>query len=290
MPAKPSVDPSRLKAHVVKLAEELAPRDYTHPDNLNRVAAYIKAELEATTKNVSEQPFTARGNTYKNIIAVFGPETEERIVIGAHYDTCGPLPGADDNASGVAGLIELARLLGERPPAMMVELVAYTLEEPPFFRTPKMGSAVHAKSLKASNKKVRAMLSIEMIGYFSDEAKSQNFPTFLLKPFYPSKGNFISVVGRFGQGDLIRKVKDSMKAASPLPVESLLGPKFIEGVDFSDHLNYWEEGYPAAMITDTAFFRNQNYHTPQDTADTLDYQRMSLVVLGLYAAVQELAK
>jgi hypothetical protein len=124
------------------------------------------------------------------------------------------------------------------------------------------------------------MLSLDMIGYFSDVANSQSFPTFLLRPFYPNKGNFISIIGRLGQGKLIKAVKEAMDAASPLAVESLVGPRFIEGIDFSDHLNYWEEGYPAAMITDTAFLRNQNYHTEQDTADTLDYQRMSLVVLG----------
>jgi Peptidase family M28 len=290
MPSKPLIDPSKLQAHVIKLSQELGPRDYKHPENLDRVAAYIKQELITAKGEVSEQPFTARGNTYKNIIATFGPKTEERVVVGAHYDSCGPIPGADDNASGIAGLLELAKLLGKTPPNTMVELVAYTLEEPPFFRTQKMGSAIHAQSLKATNTKVRAMLSIEMIGYFSDEPNSQSFPTFLLKPFYPSKGNFISVIGRLGQGKLIKIVKDAMLTASPLPVESLVGPRFIEGIDFSDHLNYWEEGYPAAMITDTAFLRNPNYHTEKDTADTLDYQKMSLVVLGIYAAVLELAK
>jgi Zn-dependent M28 family amino/carboxypeptidase len=290
MPQKPSVDPSQLQAHVIKLSEELGPRDYKHPENLDRVAAYIKQEFISAKGEVSEQAFTAQTKTYKNVIATFGPKTEERVIVGAHYDTCGPMPGADDNASGIAGLIELAKLLGKTPPNITVELVAYTLDEPPFFRTQKMGSAIHAQSLKAANAKVRAMLSIEMIGYFSDAPNSQNFPTFLLKPFYPSKGNFISIVGRLGQGKLTKKVRDAMAEATPLPVETLLGPRFIEGIDFSDHLNYWEEGYPAAMITDTAFFRNQNYHTAQDTADTLDYQRMSLVVLGLYAAVNELAK
>ena len=290
MPNKPSVDPSKLQTHVIKLSQELGPRDYKHPENLDRVAAYIKQELIAAKGEVSEQPFTARGNTYKNILATFGPKTEERVVVGAHYDSCGPMSGADDNASGIAGLLELAKLLGKAPPNVMVELVAYTLEEPPFFRTQKMGSAIHAQSLKAANVKVRAMLSIEMIGYFSDEPNSQSFPTFLLKPFYPSKGNFIAVIGRLGQGKLIKTIKDAMTTASPLPVESLVGPRFIEGLDFSDHLNYWEEGYPAAMITDTAFLRNPNYHTEKDTTDTLDYQKMSLVVLGIYAAVIELAK
>jgi len=159
-----TVDPARLEAHVRKLSVELGPRDESHIENLDRVAAYIKNEFSQTTALVSEQPYRVQGKSYRNVIAQYGPESEERIIVGAHYDTAGPLPGADDNASGVAGLIELARLLGRQPPPLRVELVAFTLEEPPYFRTTGMGSSVHAESLRQQQMRVRAMFSLEMIG------------------------------------------------------------------------------------------------------------------------------
>jgi Zn-dependent M28 family amino/carboxypeptidase len=190
----------------------------------------------------------------------------------------------------VAGLIELANLLGRSSPPMKVELVAYTLEEPPFFRSEYMGSAVHARSLKRAGVSVRAMFSLEMIGYFSDDEGSQHFPNPLLRLFYPTKGNFISVIGKLGQGLLVRKIKGAMKGASSLPVYSINAPRSIPGVDFSDHMNYWDAGYPAVMVTDTAFYRNPHYHMAEDTAEKLDYGRMAQVVEGVYAAVIELAQ
>ena len=292
--AKPNsartVDPARLEAHVRKLSVELSPRDVGHLENLDRTAAYIVDQLKQTGAAVSEQPYRVEGNSYRNVIARFGPETSERIVVGAHYDSAGPLPGADDNASGVAGLLELARLLGSQPPQLRVELVAFCTEEPPYFRTTGMGSSVHAISLRTANVKVKAMLSLEMIGYFSDTHGSQHFPVGLLGALYPSTGNFISVVGRVSDGLLVRQVKRAMSNAAPLPVRSINAPSFIPGVDFSDQLNYWEAGYGAVMITDTAFYRNRNYHTEQDTAEKLDYKRMAMVVEGVYAAVTEIAK
>jgi Zn-dependent M28 family amino/carboxypeptidase len=224
------------------------------------------------------------------VIAHFGPETEERIVVGAHYDTAGPLPGADDNASGVAGLIELARLFARQQPPLRVELVAFSLEEPPYFRTTGMGSSVHAQSLRQQNVRVRAMFSLEMIGCFLDTPNSQLFPIGVLSALYPSTGNFIAVVGRLGDVLLVRRTKAAMRNAAPLPVYSINAPRFVPGVDFSDHMSYWEAGYSAVMITDTAFFRNRNYHTAEDTAEKLDYKRMAMVVEGVYAAVSDLAR
>jgi Zn-dependent M28 family amino/carboxypeptidase len=286
---RPPVDVARLEAHVRLLSETFAPRDYNHPENLDRVAAYLRKEFErANAAVVSEQPFESRGQTYRNVIASFGPRTNELIVVGAHYDTAGALPGADDNASGVAGLIELAYLFGRTPPAVRVELVAFALEEPPYFRSPLMGSAVHAASLKSQGFAVRAMLSLEMIGYFSDQPDSQQYPLSVLKAFYPTQGNFIAVVGKIDQGRVVRRVKGAMMEASPLPVYSINAPRSIPGVDFSDHLNYWNEGYDALMITDTAFYRNPHYHTSTDTPDILDYRRMAIVVQGVYAAVLSL--
>jgi Zn-dependent M28 family amino/carboxypeptidase len=285
-----TVDPSRLQSHVRKLSVELAPRDESHIENLDRVAAYIKNEFSQTTAVVSEQAYRVQGNSYRNVIAQFGPESAERIVVGAHYDTAGPLPGADDNASGVAGLIELARLLGAQQLPVRVELVAFSLEEPPYFRTTGMGSSVHAESLRKQGVRVKAMFSLEMIGCFSDAPNSQHFPVAILSALYPSTGNFISVVGRFSDWSLVRRTKAAMRNASPLPVYSINAPTSIPGVDFSDQMNYWHAGYNAVMITDTAFYRNRNYHTAQDTEEKLDYKRMAMVVEGVYAAVVELAR
>lgn len=284
-----SVDPQRLKGHVSMLAQTLAPRDHSHPRNLDRVAAYVQREFEMAGGVVSQQPFQVRGMTYRNVRAFFGPDTRERVVIGAHYDAAGPLPGADDNASGVAGLIELARLLGRSsqrtPLKTSVELVAFTLEEPPFFATPHMGSAVHAAALKREKVPVRLMLSLEMIGYFSDAPNSQRYPVAAMELIYPSVGNFIGVVGKAGQGAAVKRIKKAMQGASSLPVHSINAPPALPGIDLSDHRNYWNVGYEAAMITDTSFFRNPAYHTAQDTADTLDYERMAMVVEGVYAVV-----
>jgi hypothetical protein len=285
-----SVNPGRLEAHVRVLSERLTPRTEARPENLDGAAAYIRQEFERARGRVSEQPYQVGNSTYRNVVALFGPETAERIVVGAHYDAAGARPGADDNASGVAGLIELAYLLGGNDLPIKVELVAYTLEEPPFFRSKYMGSYIHARSLKKDGAPVRAMFSLEMIGYFSDAEGSQHFPTPILRLFYPTKGNFISVVGKMGQGLLVRRIKGAMKGASSLPVYSINAPRSIPGIDFSDHMNYWDAGYPAVMVTDTAFYRNPNYHTVADTAEKLDYNRMAQVVEGVYQAVRELGR
>jgi len=285
-----TVDPARLEAHVRKLSIDFSPRDVGNLENLDRVSAYISAELSQAGGSVSEQSYRVENRSFRNVIARFGPDTPERIVVGAHYDAAGPLPGADDNASGVGGLIELARLLGAQAPSMRIDLVAFSTEEPPYFGTTGMGSSVHAQSLQKENVRVRAMLSLEMIGYFSDASGSQHFPAGILSAFYPSTGNFIGVVGRVSDGLLARRVKSAMSGAAPLPVYSISAPSIVPGVDFSDQLNYWRAGYKGLMITDTAFYRNLNYHTARDTPEKLDYKRMAMVVEGVYAAVTELSR
>jgi hypothetical protein len=284
------VSPLRLETHVRMLTETFFPRDAYHPENLLRAADYIRSEFHRARGNVSDQCYEIRQKTYCNIIARFGPDTEERIVVGAHYDAFGELPGADDNASGVAGLIELAHLLAQSAPSVQVELVAYTLEELPHFGTQTTGSAVHANSLRRKGVPVRLMISLEMIGYFNDAEESQRFPFSLLKLFYPSKGNFILVVGNLSQWRMTRSVRRTMDAATSLPVYSINAPTFVPGVDFSDHRYYWQAGYRAVMITDTAFYRNPNYHTAKDTPDTLDYQRMAAVVEAVFSAILALAR
>jgi hypothetical protein len=255
--------------------------------SMDRAAAYILGEFRKTGFEATTQEFSVGKKKYRNIICRFGPAGADRVIIGAHYDVCYDQPGADDNASGVAGLLELARLFGSEKPALKhrFELVAYALEEPPYFKTDFMGSAVHAKSVFESGAKVRAVVCLEMIGFFSDLPGSQRFPNYLLRVLYPSRGNYIAIVGKLWQRKLVRDMKTGMIKGSALGVRSVNSPVFLPGVDFSDHLNYWKYGYEAVMVTDTSFYRNPNYHQKSDTADTLDYSRMSEVVKGLYCAV-----
>jgi Zn-dependent M28 family amino/carboxypeptidase len=286
----PHVSPERLQTHVRELATTYSPRDWTDPENLDRAAAYISNEFKSAGARVEEQKFVVDSQNYKNIIASFGPETSERVIVGAHYDTCGGRPGADDNASGIAGLIELAHLLGKSKLNTRVDLVAYTLEEPPFFRTEQMGSAVHAASLKEKNVPVRAMICLEMIGFFTDNSDSQAYPIFALRALYPDRANFIALVGTFDDVKLVRRVKRAMLSANDLPMRSINAPRSLTGVDFSDHLNYWKQDYPAVMVSDTAFYRNRRYHERDDTPDTLDYAKMAQVVEQVYAGVVDLAE
>ena len=277
--------PEILYKHVQQLSLGLAPRSH-NVDELNFSAEYIdKVFSTFPSARVTSLPFDVWGIEYRNVLASFGPQHGTRIIIGAHYDSHDGLPGADDNASGVAGLLELARMLdGEKLP-MRVDLIAYALEEMPSFRTDDMGSAHHAVQLKKDGVEVELMISLEMIGYFDDTAGSQNYPLPLLNWIYPDRGNYIAVVGNLSQVAEVRRVKKALIASSDIPVESINAPIFIPGIDFSDHLNFWYEGYPAVMITDTADNRNRAYHTPQDTPEGLDYKRMGEVVNGVYGLV-----
>lgn len=284
-----SVDSSYLETHTRMLSETFVPRDFTHPENLNAAASYILAEFEKTSGRVEEQPYVANGVTYKNVILELGPslaDSDGLIVLGAHYDAFDVYPAADDNASGVAGLLELSRLLDGADLNKTVQFVAYTLEEPPFFRTQNMGSFYHATSLASLNIPIDLMISIEMIGYFSDKPDSQRYPIRVIGWVYPTTGDFVGVIGRFNQGGLVRDVKQGMLTGSDLPVQAIAAPpNLVPGIDFSDHLNYWNYDYPAVMVTDTAFNRNFAYHTAEDTADRLDYERMGKVVQGIYEVV-----
>lgn len=281
----PAAAPQRLLHDVRHLSTRFDGRSVDHPGALEGAAEYVQTRLGQLGLAVESQRFDAGGRSYRNLIVRLGPETADVIVIGAHYDVFGNNPGADDNASGVAGLIELARLLNGRVLARRVELVAYTNEEPPYFRTPFMGSAIHAAGLRSAGKHVPLMLSLECIGYFSDAPGSQAHPSRLLEAIYPTTGNFIALVGFYQDGAMARSVKAAMKGASDLPVHSINAPGFIAGVDFSDHLNYAREGFVGMMVTDTAFYRNKAYHTREDTWDRLDYLRMAKVVDAVAAAV-----
>ena len=284
-----SIDPNRIKKDVVALCSTTEHRNARNIESLNEAASYIADEWLKIGLAVDTQEYLVEGQVFKNLICSFGPEDGERIIVGAHYDVCEAQAGADDNASGTAGILELARLLKKNQPELTyrIDLVAYTLEEPPYFRTKYMGSAVHAKYLHDNKIVVKAMICLEMIGYFSEEKGSQDYPIGLLKLFYPNTGDYISVVSKFGNGNssLTRKVKKGIKQGSTIDVTSVNAPAKMQGIDFSDHLNYWKYDYPAVMITNTAFYRNKNYHKPTDLPETLNYTKMAEVIKGVYYVI-----
>jgi hypothetical protein len=283
-------DSTRLRAHVVALAGSNVPRNAAHAENLDRASEYVRDQFRAGGIAAEFQTFLVEHRPFRNVVAHVGPEGGARVVVGAHYDAASAGIGADDDASGVAGLLELARLLHDDDLRLRVDLVAFTLEEPPYFRTHSMGSFVHAQELKKSGVEVRAMIGLEMIGFFRDEEGSQDYPLRGMNWIYPSRGDFIAVVGSLSQSSLVRRVKRAMAESSPLPVWSMNAPRLLPGIDFSDHVNYWDAGFDAVMVTDTAFYRNRNYHEATDTPETLDHARMAFVVDGVRAAVRLLAR
>ncbi len=283
------VNYERMQTTVRRLSEEFHPRSLRDTHNLAATVAYMKHHFERAGGVTELQEYeVSKGDYYQNLRCFFGDRDGPRLIIGAHYDGCGNTPGADDNASGIAGLIELAYLIGKNPGFGNVELVAYTLEEPPYFGSKYMGSYIHAQSLAEEGVSVLGVVVLEMIGYFTDEASSQDYPALMFKLFYPSRGNFIAVVGNMKQRSFTKNVKLGMKGATDLPVYSLNGPAKVPGIDLSDHRNYWPHGYDAVMVTDTAFYRNKAYHTADDTWDRLNYSKMGKVILGVYSAAERL--
>ncbi|MCK4345415.1 MAG: M28 family peptidase [Bacteroidales bacterium] len=263
------------------------PRNYRNPDSLNEIAGYIHDELARLDCKVKFQPYQVQGIEYKNVIASFGEGPGKRIIVGAHYDVYGDYPGADDNASAVAGLLETARLLNRNNAKLKspVDFVAYTLEEPPFFDTEFMGSAIHARFLHDNNTTIKLMICFEMIGYYSDQPNSQGFPLPGLSLMYPDKGNFIAVVGKFSQRKIVKRVKQLMKKYSEIDVYPVAIPFLDALAGLSDQKSYWKYNYPAVMINDTSFFRNPNYHSETDTIDTLNFEKMGEVVKGVYGTI-----
>lgn len=303
VPSAPvNVDPVRLEMHVKRLSVDFFPRSHDQASNLDRASRYIAEQFQMAGAEVTLQKASVLGVAYSNVVARFGPPSGPLLVIGAHYDSNAHTghgnaassafsldthtPGADDNASGVAGLIELARMLGQTNQSRSIEIVAYTLEEAPHFRSEHMGSVWHARALKAAGRDVRLMLSLEMIGFFRDAPGSQAYPFPGMSYLYSDRGNFIALVGKFGNFRQTRRVKSLMTGATNLPIYSINAPPFVPGIDLSDHRSYWDEGFPAFMVTDTAFYRNPHYHQAGDTYDTLDYRRMAEVVKAVYALTQ----
>jgi Zn-dependent M28 family amino/carboxypeptidase len=277
----------RLEAHVRTLAA--MKRGWDSP-GLEAAARYIEQTLKNAGLRTRSHPFKAQEKSFRNIIAELGPADAPLVVIGAHYDSFGSRPGADDNASGVAAMIELASRLELRAKtlAFRYQMVAWTLEEPPMYDTVKMGSYVHAAHLKKTGAKVRLAISLEMLGYYSDQPNSQSFPIPEMTKLYPTTGNFIALVGRPADRAFAEVLKASFLKTQLIPTETVLAPVQMEGIDFSDHRSFWHHGYDALMITDTSFYRNSNYHKITDTPDTLDYARMSAVVRSLDQALMML--
>lgn len=281
-----------LYRHVDFLTGITPARNYRNMNSLNNVADYIYSELGEYGCRTEEQTYTVDGDIYRNIIGSIGPKEAPRIIVGAHYDVVGDQPGADDNASAVAGLLETAWLLAplDQQLSKRIDFVAYTLEEPPFFGSSSMGSAVHADSLKESGVEVEFMVCYEMIGYFSDEPGSQTFPSMMPEVTNTDVGDFIIVVGIERFSELSGKIAGHMRQNTDIRVESLNFPSPHGIVGLSDHSCYWRNGYPAVMLTDTSFLRNPNYHQETDTIDTLDFQRMASVITGMAGALRDIAK
>lgn len=279
------VDTNSVKTHLQNILNTPTARNYLNTASLNQVADYIKKEFAKYSASITEQVYEVDGRKYKNIICSFDTIHFERLIIGAHYDVCDNQPGADDNASGIVGLLELAKLFQNQKLKYRIDVVAYTLEEPIYFKTENMGSYVHAKYLYDNHIKVKGMIALEMIGYFKDTKNSQHYPLKILKPFYGNKGDFITVVQKFGNGSFPNKYKRKMKHHATIKTKSFKAPASLPGISWSDHLNYWKFGFSALMITDTSYLRNENYHQKTDTIETLDLVRMCKVIESVYKAV-----
>jgi Zn-dependent M28 family amino/carboxypeptidase len=278
---------SNLKRTVEYLSFYIGVRDSDYYDKLSAAADFITNKFKELDYDVSFNMYENEGKFYKNIIAEKNHKDDQKvIIIGAHYDTYDN-PGADDNASGVAGLLELARTLKEIAPDKNIRFIAFVNEEPPFFKTKLMGSWVYVEHIHKNKEEIKAAIILESIGYYSDEKGSQSYPP-VLGFFYPDKGDFIAVIGNWRSKGLVKKIKKIFKKKVSLPVESLIAPKFIEHASFSDHWSFWEHGYTAVMITDTALMRNPNYHRETDTPETLDYEKMKEVVKGVKDIIKEL--
>ncbi len=280
-----------LQRHVEALARDIGVRsDETYP-NVQRAASYIERRLKDLGYTVTSQEYTARNHSYRNIEATLSGvpgHAHEVVILGAHYDTAEGAPGADDNASGVAGVLELARIFAQEHQPRTIRFVFFPNEEPPSFPTADMGSRQYATAARARNDQIVAMLSIESIGYYDMDKGSQRYP-FPLNLAYPNVGDFIGFVSNLRSRSLLHRAIGAFRAHATLPTQGAAAPAWVPGVWWSDHWSFWRVGYPAIMITDTAPYRNPFYHTPQDTPDKLDYDRMARVVHGLTHVVRALA-
>jgi len=278
-------DTSHLRRSLELIINTPGPRTYNNVDILDTVAERIRNEFQKNTDRVSFQNYAVEEKQYKNVIASFGPEEGERIIVGAHYDVCGNQDGADDNASGVAGILELAKLLKDKTSKYRIDLVAYTLEKPPYFDSKQMGSYIHAKSLHDAHVSIKGMISLEMIGYYSENENSQDYPIGFMKWIYGNKGNYITIVQKSFCGAFAKQFKELSFENNSIPTKAFRAPSFLGGISLSDHKNYWKFGYSAVMVTNTAFYRNHNYHEETDKLATLDISKMGQTIDGVYRSL-----
>jgi len=283
-----------LKADVHTLAETIGRRNvYSRYEALCATADTIERSLTNTGYQVRRQGYEIdwlKGRPCYNLeVEIRGTDhPNDIVVIGAHYDSEEFTSGANDNASGVAAMLALARAFAGAQPERTLRFVAFVNEEPPFFWTRNMGSLVYARQCRARNERIVAMLSLETLGYYSDEPGSQRYPIPLLGRIYPTTGNFVGVVGNIRSRSLVRSAVNSFRRAALCPAEAAFLPAWVTGVGWSDHWSFWRQGYPAIMVTDTALFRYRWYHTPDDTPNKLNYERMTLAVEGLKTVIADL--
>ncbi|WP_238987008.1 M28 family peptidase [Lyngbya aestuarii] len=278
-----------LERDVKILAQEIGERNYLNPANLKASADFLETEFLGCGYQVQRQAYQVNDQTFENLaVEIKGSDhPDEIIVIGGHYDSVGGCPGANDNGSGAAAVLELARLFAPKKPARTLRFVEFVNEEPPFAMTENMGSLVYARYCKQSQDNIVGMLSLETMGYYSEELGSQRFP-FPLGNFYPSTGNYIAFVTHLKSAALVRQIVGSFRRHTQFPSEGAAVPGLVTGISYSDHWSFWEQGYPAVMVTDTAMFRYPYYHAWNDTPEQVNYEYLARVVAGLERVVEEL--
>jgi Zn-dependent M28 family amino/carboxypeptidase len=274
-----------LYQHVEFLTTLRPFRNFQNLESLEKVCDYLKSEFTKYGLEPVEQKYVVQGSEYKNVIASYNGGKQRRMIVGAHYDVCGDQPGADDNASAVAGLLETARMVAEAKPDIdyRIDFVSFCLEEPPFYSTKEMGSYIHAKSINEFKADVIGVINFEMIGYFHDG--DQEYPDPRLREIYPQKADFIAVVGRHSNHEFNRKVYELMNVDAGIDVQMIDHPMVESLAGMSDQRSYWEFDIPALMINDTSFIRNPNYHQMSDDIDTLSFDHMREVVTCVYKSV-----
>ena len=280
-----------LRKHVHTLASDIGERNVWRYAALRRTADYIEAELRGYGYSTSRQTYEVSRLPVDNIEATLEGSSPAAgiIVLGAHYDTVGECPGANDNGTGVTALLELARRFAGSPTRRTIRFVAFVNEEPPFFQTSRMGSVVYANAARARGDRIVGMLSLETMGYYSDEHGSQQYPVETMRGLYPDVGNFIGLVSNEESRELLEGVARAFRSRSRVPLQAAAMPAGLPGAGWSDHWSFWQAGYPGLMVTDTAPWRYPWYHTPQDTPDKIDFEKLADVVDGLEAALRAIA-
>lgn len=279
----------QLRRDLEILAGQIGDRNLCRPRAYQMAADWLATSLAKSGYDVQRQTYKVQGQPCANLFVEIAGDNrrEEIVVVGAHYDSVAGTVGANDNGTGSVAVLALARRFAKSKPSRTLRFVLFANEEPPYFQTGDMGSLVYARRCKANKENVVAMLSLETIGYYSDAKNSQNYPPpFSL--FYPSTGNFIGFVGNTKSAELVTKCVGSFRQHAQFPSEGAAAPGQIQGVGWSDHWSFWQAGYPALMVTDTAPFRYPHYHQRSDTPDKVDYGKMARVVDGLQGVIADL--